>query len=80
MRAMDALRFDRHVEHKFFIDRGASEVGRVDRLGAAIRLDAGTKIVGALAGDRALDAEGVSVRGDMKIVAVNADGDMERAW
>src|SRR5665213_1577350 len=69
---MNALRFDREVEDKLLVDRGAGEVGGVDRLGAAIGLDARTEIVGAL------DAEGVGIRGDMKIVAFKADGDMER--
>ena len=43
MRAIGALSIDREVEDEFFEQRRSLEIGRVDRLGAAVGLNTGAK-------------------------------------
>src|SRR5262249_5338385 len=65
MRAVDLLRVDREVEQEFLIKRRALEIGRVDRLGAAIRLDAGAEEVRRVAVDNPADAKRRAIGDDM---------------
>ena len=65
MAAMQALLGDGKVGAEFLADRCALGVAGIDRLGAAIGFDAGEEEVAALAVDRALKAERLSVGNDL---------------
>ena len=65
MGAMQALFGDGHIGGEFLGDRRPIGVAGVDRLGAAIGLDAGKEQVAALAVDRSLQSERLGVGGDL---------------
>ena len=65
MGAMDALVGNGQIGGEFLADGGALGIGSVDRLGAAIGLDAGKEEEAAFALDRALKPERARVGDDL---------------
>ena len=80
--AMDALLGDGDVGCEFLGDRGAIGIAGVDRLGAAVGLDAGEEQVAALAVDRALKPERSSVGNDLIEASLAAErvGHADGGW